>query len=52
MSNLDFANAGIFEVAPLGSITEAHFDKIFNINVKGRLFTVQKVLPLFQEVVL
>ena len=30
-----FANAGISEVAPLGSITESHFDKIFNINVKG-----------------
>ena len=37
-----FANAGIAEVAPLGSITESHFDKIFNINVKGLLFTVQK----------
>ena len=37
-----FANAGIIELAPLGSITESHFDKIFNINVKGLLFTVQK----------
>src|SRR5215469_6615329 len=44
-----FANAGISEVAPLGSITESHFDKIFNINVKGLLFTVQKALPLFQD---
>jgi len=44
-----FANAGVIEVAPLGSITEAHFDKIFNINVKGLLFTVQKVLPFFQD---
>ena len=44
-----FANAGIAEVAPLGSITESHFDKIFNINVKGLLFTVQKALPLFQD---
>jgi NAD(P)-dependent dehydrogenase (short-subunit alcohol dehydrogenase family) len=31
-----FANAGIADVAPLGSITESHFDKIFNINVKER----------------
>jgi NAD(P)-dependent dehydrogenase (short-subunit alcohol dehydrogenase family) len=44
-----FANAGIVEVAPLGSITESNFDKMFNINVKGLLFTVQKALPLFQD---
>ena len=44
-----FANAGIAEATPLGSITESHFDKIFNINVKGLLFTVQKALPLFQD---
>ena len=44
-----FANAGIAEPTPLGSITESHFDKIFNINVKGLLFTVQKALPLFQD---
>ena len=44
-----FANAGIAQFAPLGEITEEHFDKIFRINVKGLLFTVQKALPLFQE---
>jgi NAD(P)-dependent dehydrogenase (short-subunit alcohol dehydrogenase family) len=44
-----FANAGLWEFVPLGSITEDHFDKIFNINVKGLLFTVQKALPLFQD---
>ena len=44
-----FANAGVGELAPLGAITEAHFDKTFGINVKGLLFTVQKALPLFQE---
>ena len=37
-----FANAGIDGIEPLGSITESHFDKTFNINVKGLLFTVQK----------
>jgi NAD(P)-dependent dehydrogenase (short-subunit alcohol dehydrogenase family) len=42
-----FANAGGGEFAPLGSITEAHYDKTFNANVKGLLFTVQKALPLF-----
>src|ERR1700681_1234188 len=41
------ANAGGGEFAPLGSITEAHYDKTFNSNVKGLLFTVQKALPLF-----
>ena len=43
-----FANAGIGEFAPLGEISEEHFDKIFGINVKGLLFTVQKALPLFR----
>jgi NAD(P)-dependent dehydrogenase (short-subunit alcohol dehydrogenase family) len=44
-----FANAGVGELAPLGAITEAHFDKTFGINVKGLLFSVQKALPLFQD---
>jgi NAD(P)-dependent dehydrogenase (short-subunit alcohol dehydrogenase family) len=44
-----FANAGVYEFASLGSITEAHFDKMFGVNVKGVLFTVQKALPLFQD---
>ena len=44
-----FANAGIMESAPLGSITESQFDKIFNVNVRGLVFTVQKALPLFQD---
>jgi NAD(P)-dependent dehydrogenase (short-subunit alcohol dehydrogenase family) len=44
-----FANAGGGELAPLGSISEEHFDKAFRVNVKGLLFTVQKALPLFQD---
>jgi NAD(P)-dependent dehydrogenase (short-subunit alcohol dehydrogenase family) len=44
-----FANAGIGEFAPLGKITETHFDKTFGVNVKGLLFTVQKALPIFQN---
>ena len=44
-----FANAGAGELAPLGRITEQHFDKLFNINVKGLLFTVQKALPLMGD---
>lgn len=44
-----FANAGLGEFAPLGAITEAHFDKTFGVNVRGTLFTVQKALPLMGE---
>jgi NAD(P)-dependent dehydrogenase (short-subunit alcohol dehydrogenase family) len=43
-----FANAGTGEFAPLGQITETHFDKQFAVNVKGLLFTVQKALPLMR----
>src|SRR5438874_10063511 len=41
-----FANAGVAKYAPFGTITEEFYDSIFNINVKGLLFTVQKALPL------
>lgn len=41
-----FANAGISESAPLGSIGEEHFDRVFGTNVKGLVFSVQKALPL------
>jgi NAD(P)-dependent dehydrogenase (short-subunit alcohol dehydrogenase family) len=44
-----FANAGIAERAVLGEITEEHFDRIFGVNVKGTLFTVQKALPLLSD---
>jgi len=43
------ANAGSGDFAPIGSITEEHYDKTFNINVKGTLFTVQKALPLLRD---
>jgi NAD(P)-dependent dehydrogenase (short-subunit alcohol dehydrogenase family) len=44
-----FANAGVGEFLALGKITEEHFDKLFNTNVKGTLFTVQKALPLLND---
>src|SRR5437588_6627979 len=44
-----FANAGVAEFAPPGSITEEHVDKLFNINVKGRLSTVRNALPLLHD---
>ena len=49
--NLDivFANAGVAKYAPFGTITEEFYDSIFDINVKGLLFTVQKALPLMRD---
>jgi NAD(P)-dependent dehydrogenase (short-subunit alcohol dehydrogenase family) len=44
-----FANAGIVEFARLGTITEEHYNSVFDINVKGLLFTVQKALPLMPD---
>ena len=44
-----FANAGVAKYSPLGKITEELYDSIFNINVKGLLFTVQKALPLMPD---
>jgi NAD(P)-dependent dehydrogenase (short-subunit alcohol dehydrogenase family) len=44
-----FANAGLGDIAPLGEITEASFDHVFGVNVKGTLFTVQKALPLMGD---
>jgi NAD(P)-dependent dehydrogenase (short-subunit alcohol dehydrogenase family) len=44
-----FANAGVAKYAPLGKITEEFYNSIFNINVKGLLFTVQKALPLLRD---
>ena len=50
-SRLDvvFANAGVARLAPFGTITEEFFDSIFDVNVKGLLFTVQKALPLLPD---
>ncbi|EOC1327052.1 glucose 1-dehydrogenase [Cronobacter dublinensis] len=44
-----FANAGGGEFAPLGAISEAHYQETFDTNVKGVLFTVQKALPLLRD---
>jgi len=45
-----FASAGVGDFnVPLGSVTEASFDKTFNVNVRGTLFTVQKALPLLRD---
>ena len=44
-----FANAGVAKFTPLADIDEAHFDQLFNINVKGLFFAVQKAKPLLSE---
>src|SRR6201981_3885334 len=44
-----FANAGTAKYARFGTITEALYDSIFDVNVKGLLFTVQKALPLLPD---
>jgi NAD(P)-dependent dehydrogenase (short-subunit alcohol dehydrogenase family) len=44
-----YASAGYGELAPIGEVTEEHFDKTFDLNVRGTLFTVQKALPLIVD---
>jgi NAD(P)-dependent dehydrogenase (short-subunit alcohol dehydrogenase family) len=44
-----FASAGMGEFQTIGSVTEEHFDKTFDLNVRGTLFTVQKALPLIKD---
>jgi len=44
-----FASAGMGEAVKLGEITEQHFDRVFDLNVRGTLFAVQKALPLFND---
>jgi NAD(P)-dependent dehydrogenase (short-subunit alcohol dehydrogenase family) len=44
-----FVNAGFYEFCKFGEITEEHFDKTFNTNVRGLLFAVQKALPLLSH---
>lgn len=44
-----FANAGIAPFVPFEAVTEDHFDHLFNINVRGLFFTVQKALPLLSD---
>ena len=44
-----FVNAGIAQMRPVEAVDEAHFNLIFNVNVKGAYFTVQKALPLLKD---
>lgn len=50
MIDILYASAGIGDFGvPLGCVTEAEFDRIFNVNVRGTLFTVQKALPRMRD---
>lgn len=44
-----FVNAGVGKFAPIEAVTEEHYDEQFNINVKGAYFTIQELLPLFND---
>ena len=44
-----FVNAGFYELGKFGEITEEHFDKTFNTNVRGLFFAAQKALPLLSQ---
>jgi NAD(P)-dependent dehydrogenase (short-subunit alcohol dehydrogenase family) len=44
-----YVNAGVYEFTPFGTVTEQDYDRMFNINVKGALFTVQQAVPLMTD---
>jgi NAD(P)-dependent dehydrogenase (short-subunit alcohol dehydrogenase family) len=44
-----FINAGISELGPFEKVTEATYDRIFEVNTKGAFFTVQRLAPLIRE---
>ncbi|VEU23241.1 DEKNAAC104371 [Brettanomyces naardenensis] len=44
-----FANAGFMDLVKIGGITEESYDKHFDVNVKGVVFTVQEALPLLKD---
>ncbi len=44
-----FANSGIIEHKTIDAVTMEHFDKTFDVNVRGLLFSVQKALPLMSS---
>jgi NAD(P)-dependent dehydrogenase (short-subunit alcohol dehydrogenase family) len=44
-----FINAGVSELAPLEQVTEASYDRQFDVNTKGAFFTVQRLVPLIRE---
>jgi NAD(P)-dependent dehydrogenase (short-subunit alcohol dehydrogenase family) len=44
-----FVNAGVATFAPLADTTESAYDNLFDINIKGAYFTIQKALPFLND---
>ncbi|MFZ3201401.1 MAG: SDR family oxidoreductase [Candidatus Acidiferrales bacterium] len=44
-----FVNAGVAKFAPMAETSEAMYDEMFDINIKGAYFTIQKALPLLND---
>jgi NAD(P)-dependent dehydrogenase (short-subunit alcohol dehydrogenase family) len=44
-----FVNAGIAQFAPVEQASEEFYDRMFNTNVRGAFFLIQKTLPLLRE---
>jgi NAD(P)-dependent dehydrogenase (short-subunit alcohol dehydrogenase family) len=44
-----FVNAGVAKFAPLSETSEGGYDEVFNINIKGAYFTIQKALPFLND---
>jgi NAD(P)-dependent dehydrogenase (short-subunit alcohol dehydrogenase family) len=44
-----FVNAGIAKFMPAEASDEALYDAIFDVNVKGAFFTIQKALPILND---
>lgn len=51
LGEIDFlhVNAGISELEPFDQVTEASFDRQFDINTRGAFFTTQRLIPLIKE---
>jgi NAD(P)-dependent dehydrogenase (short-subunit alcohol dehydrogenase family) len=44
-----FINAGISELGPFDQVSEATYDRVFDVNTKGAFFTVQRLAPLIRD---
>jgi NAD(P)-dependent dehydrogenase (short-subunit alcohol dehydrogenase family) len=47
--DLLFVNAGFAQLEPFAQVSEASFDRQFDINTKGAFFTAQRLAPLIRD---